>query len=174
MINDELTHWGVLGMKWGVRRYQNKDGSLTKAGKARLKSGNKKPKKLISPIKTKVKTEEELREEKKQEVLKSRSAKKLYDNADLFNDQELQRAYNRLQLERNIKSLAPKDVNKGKEFVDNAVKTGKTVAEVAETGTRLYNDFAKVYNSVLLGEGEKPLPIIKDNDKGNDKGKKKD
>lgn len=31
----ELTHWGVRGMKWGVRRYQNKDGSLTAAGKKR-------------------------------------------------------------------------------------------------------------------------------------------
>ena len=30
-----LQHWGVLGMKWGVRRYQNKDGTLTAAGKKR-------------------------------------------------------------------------------------------------------------------------------------------
>lgn len=33
--NDELQHWGIKGMKWGVRRYQNKDGSLTPAGKKR-------------------------------------------------------------------------------------------------------------------------------------------
>ncbi len=31
--DDELMHYGVLGMKRGVRRYQNKDGSLTSAGK---------------------------------------------------------------------------------------------------------------------------------------------
>lgn len=31
----ELYHWGIKGMKWGVRRYQNKDGTLTPAGKKR-------------------------------------------------------------------------------------------------------------------------------------------
>lgn len=33
--NDELEHHGIKGMRWGVRRYQNKDGSLTNAGKKR-------------------------------------------------------------------------------------------------------------------------------------------
>ena len=33
--SNELHHHGVKGMKWGVRRYQNKDGSLTPAGKIR-------------------------------------------------------------------------------------------------------------------------------------------
>ena len=32
---DELVHYGIKGQKWGVRRYQNKDGSLTPAGKKR-------------------------------------------------------------------------------------------------------------------------------------------
>lgn len=38
---DELSHAGVKGMRWGVRRYQNADGSLTEAGKKRYSSAKR-------------------------------------------------------------------------------------------------------------------------------------
>ena len=38
--HSELSHHGILGQKWGVRRYQNEDGSLTEAGKKRYLNSN--------------------------------------------------------------------------------------------------------------------------------------
>ena len=43
----ELTHWGIKDMMWGVRRFQNKDGSLTDAGRKRYNGPDSQPRKSL-------------------------------------------------------------------------------------------------------------------------------
>lgn len=146
-MENELYHDGRKGMQWGKHIFCGpkctKHGSKGKKGK---------------------KQEEETTEQKKERIIKSRSARALYENADLFTTQELNSAYNRLMLENNIKNLAPAEVSKGQRFVNKFNSSGKNIHDVFETSSKLYNDAAKVYNTFLKGDGD-PLPLIKDNDK---------
>lgn len=127
----ELWHHGVMGMKWGIRRYQNPDGSLTTAGKIRYgnknrleASVNKKAAKLQRKYNdltgksirqnnaAKDKTEEEAR--KKDSKSKSISE---------MSSEELQAAINRINLEKTylqaMESVNPRKVSRGQKFIDS-------------------------------------------------------
>ena len=117
-MSNELSHHGIKGQKWGRRRYQNKDGSLTPAGKQRygseenfesrydedVKAGIKAAKKLTDGSKDLAKATKEKESERSRK--KQREANKAIeeaarDRARSMSDQELRDAVNRLNMEEN-------------------------------------------------------------------------
>lgn len=127
---NELAHWGIKGMQWGVRRFQRKDGSLTPEGKKRYDNDSEGE-------------ERDLIAEKKARVLNTHSAEVLYKNKDLFDDKELMNAYLRLNTEKNIKGLIPDKVSKGQKFIDSYTKSSKNIKSVMDSSMDLYKSYEK-------------------------------
>lgn len=144
-MSNELYHWGIKGMHWGVRRFQNKDGSLTQAGRKRYTDDNDDSDNDRSRSRDTSDEEHRLAllESRKQRVLNTHSADELYKNKDLFDDKELMNAYLRLNTERNIKNLIPEKVSKGERFINSYTNTSKTIKNVMDSTMDLYKSYEK-------------------------------
>jgi hypothetical protein len=139
--NGELYHWGIKGMKWGIRRYQNKDGSLTNAGRKRYAEEEAKLKAREKSIKGREKAaaRQAKLDSKKAELdareaaLKGGKKKKPADEKPVSNkpktmkdmtDDELREYTTRMQLEKqyidaqkNLSAAMPQKVSRGQTFM---------------------------------------------------------
>lgn len=132
MVQAELTHWGIKGMKWGVRRYQNKDGSLTPAGKQRYADDG----------------EEGSGSSSGSSSASSSSGKKKVSE---MTDDELRTRLNRINLELQYRDAVARMTP------DRTKRAKKVVADLAEQAVRSLATKAieKGINS-LMGGGSKP------------------
>ena len=128
---NELYHWGIKGMKWGVRRYQNKDGTLTAAGKKHYNgdgnAGEEAEQVEYAPKRTgkdaSAYTDEELRA-RIQRMQMEDQYRTLMGKTDIRVDdpnRELKLEKERLQLQKDVKQLRH-DVYVGESFIKDVMK----------------------------------------------------
>lgn len=153
MSNQELCHAGIKGMQWGVRRYQNKDGSLTELGKKRYDRDTKdlsdKKKAKATPdvdkwVKDDIRSTRTLADEssnalrKVKDINDSGMRNKSKPKMDLskMSDQEMRNQINRAMLERQYNDMfAPQKVSRGKQFISKSLEAG--VAALGVTSSAL-------------------------------------
>lgn len=140
---NQMYHHGVVGMKWGVRRYQNKDGTRTSAGKRRDRQKKS--------------------ENSQSEDHKTSRTSKSKATSGLSND-ELRKLNERLQLEENYKRLTTTKMQKSESWVKKAI-TNASEQALTEFSKGIFLGGAKLLVKELSPEFAEVAFKLKDKEK---------
>lgn len=153
--NNYLEHHGILGQRWGIRRYQNKDGSLTKLGSRRLGYSTE----------DKAKAKEEKRaaaiDKKRNKILTKGSKEDLYKNRNLFTNEEIVQRVNRLNLEESLGKQAGLIKEKGKGIINKLGSLANGVGRIVDTGLKFRDTAKKLAGLPVIGDSIKNNPELK-------------
>ena len=124
-LEGHLQHHGILGMKWGVRRYQNSDGSLTDAGRKRY------DKVASSPMQSKLDTSDALRISKKTSSYQAAKEKSSTKKADKY------------------KKKADSEFDPIKK--DKYLSKSKAAEKEAEVARKIKEEYSKLFKDISEG-----------------------
>lgn len=138
-----LIHYGIKGQKWGLRRFQNEDRTLTEEGKARYNKDSREERKA-----------RKAERKAAREAAKPESSKWKSKEAAFLSDEELNRRNNRLQREQQYRSLTKSNGRKFLEGVGKAVNKiligsliGATAGFVGKNYKTILNNGADFINN---------------------------
>ena len=140
--NNVLGHSGIKGQKWGIRRFQNEDGSLTEEGKKRY--GNPETyravAKEVSSLEEATKGASSAVSTAASIINTQRGSKAIRKDYSNLSDKELQEKINRLNLERAYGDLSgdTKYVKTGKEKAREILQTAGATLAIASTAIAIY------------------------------------
>lgn len=175
-----IEHHGILNMKWGRRRFQNPDGTLTPEGKIRYsrekrKQAAKNLKKARKIREANKKKEMKLQKAnaKKEKKLANKKAKiiekgldEVKKNSKLFSNEELNSIVNRTQLESRLADVANnKNMQKGKITADNILDFMNKAANITNSVSTIYKNINPILedNGVFLNRDKRNDYIYKRN-----------